>query len=104
MSAKTIVGLTKTIKDPETQSDVSHHVVTGYQVNLVSQKSMASLASYVAAGAKRPVSFVTLQRDGVPVGDPVQWLYAGMLAADGPDHVLAGATPVFEAGSATPAA
>ena len=91
-----ISALSKPVVHDATKAVLSHHVVQFYGVDLLNQQTNATLASYAAVGAAQPVGHITVKVAGLPVGDPVQWLYEQLLETAGEANALAGAVPVLD--------
>lgn len=94
----TIAGLSKPIKDPNTLAVAQVHRITIYQVDLSTQRTTATLASFSEEAAKQSISFVNVTLPfAPPPGDAVQWLYGVLVGDNSEGNVLAGAKPIYAA-------
>ena len=95
-----ILGLEKPIEDQRTGAVLAYHVVHMYQVDVFAKTTTATLASWLTrehfTAGKQNVSHVSVSVPIAPVGDPVQWIYQALLAANVEGNALAGATPVHQ--------
>lgn len=95
-----ILGLKKPIEDTQTGAPIYYHVLRAYQVDVVAQRTLVTLSSYISqaarAAGKNPISAISVSGlIGVPGADPVQWCYQALLAEGSDANVLAGAEPVY---------
>lgn len=97
-----IIGLEKAITCPRTEAPLAFHKLFFCQINFVQKSTVATLGAFSSRTAKQHVSTVQVAIKAVPRGDNEQWIYEQILAAQGDENVLAGATAV-RAEAATPA-
>lgn len=95
---KRIIGLAKEMVDDTTGVGAAFWDVGQYTVRLDQKRTTAIMRGYVslegAQAGKRPFTNIAVELEGVPTGEPDQWIYQAVTASD--KHKLAGATPATD--------